>query len=204
MCEAGLKLCRVSLLMEQRAEQPKVILATPPILNQITQSQRCWGEHVLRVPALRLYGNISTFWKGLKTSCTDGTDGTPTASTTKSSTTKVVVQQLRSHMPQTHMGLTHQGNLNEKCLNMKGWCFIYTLRGAFTPCHRSKSVKGTLYLQSSIVNHFIFPGAFAEFESQTDLFYTRQRRDKNRERSSKTATKPGTPELTITSSALTA
>lgn len=39
---------------------------------------------------------------------------------------------------------------------------VLHLRGACA-CHKRKSVEGTLHLQSSIENHFIFPGAFAEF-----------------------------------------
>lgn len=154
MCETGMKLWCVSLLTEQRAEWPMVVLATPSILNHIAQSgvRPCWGEHILRVPAVRIFEN-KLDCAMLKTSFTDGTVVVVVVVVEVGVVeVGVVVQPLRSS---DTLGLTHQGDLNDKCWDIKGWS-IYSLRGAFTPCHKSKSIKGTLHLQNSTENYFIF------------------------------------------------
>lgn len=88
------------------------------------------------------------------------------------------------------LGLTHQVDSIEQCWNIKGWSFIYTLTGAFTPCHKSMSVKGSLHLQSSFENHFIFPGAFEEFGPKPDFFFFLYTPDRGEIKAEKDPVKP--------------
>lgn len=194
-CETGIKLWCGSMVTEQRAERPMVILATPLIWNHITQSlvRPCWGQHILlcssctflrtRQRFLKSVRNLMYWWYCIRsTTSSSSNSGCSCTSSCSSTTAKVLHASDR-------LGLTHQVDSIEQCWNIKGWSFIYTLTGAFTPCHKTKSVKGSLHLQSSFENHFIFQGVFEEFGSKTDFFffYTRQRVDKSRERSSKTS-----------------
>lgn len=102
-CETGIKLWRGSLVTEQRAERPMVVLATPLIWNHITQSlaRPFWGHHLLLC-------SRCTFWKVLETSRTDGTVVVALQAVVVALVVVVLVvvvvvmvQQLRSYMPQT-------------------------------------------------------------------------------------------------------